>query len=155
NISNTAEMDRLTPGAEHIVEVLLDDKPGPVYLQAWGGPCTIAAALKIIQRDHPDQIEKVNKKAVLYLISDQDATFRQYLEPGWPKLTVLLNPGQFGVFAYGARNNPQPFRALFERLWMEGYITNGRGALAGTYEGEKGAFRSEGDSPSYLHQVNV
>ena len=140
NISNTAEMERLTPGAEHIAEVLLDDKPGPVYLQAWGGPCTIAKALSIIQKEHPDQIEKVIKKAVLYLISDQDGTFRNYIEPNWPKLTVLLNSGQFGVFAYGARNNPQPFRTFFERPWMEGYITTGRGALAGSYEGDKGAF---------------
>lgn len=155
NIHNTGETERLTPGAERIVEVLLDDTPGPIYLQAWGGPCTIAAALKIIQKAHPGQIEKVNNKAVLYLISDQDGTFRNYIEPNWPKLTVLLNNGQFGAFGYGARNNPQPFRVLFERPWMEGYITTGRGALAGSYEGDKGAFRSEGDTPAYLHQVDV
>jgi hypothetical protein len=154
NIHNTAETDRLTPGAERIVEVLLDDKPGPVYLQAWGGPSTIAAALKVIQKQHPDQIDKVNQKAVLYLISDQDGTFREYIEPNWPKLQILLC-NAFGSFAYGARNNPQPYRALFERPWMEGYITSGRGALAGSYEGEKGAFRSEGDSPSFFYSVDV
>jgi len=155
NIHNCAETERLTPGAERIVEVLLDDRPGPVYLQAWGGGGTIAAALKIIQKEHPGQIEKVNEKAVLYLISDQDDVFRGYIEPNWPKLQILFS-NAFGSLGYGARRNPQPYRALFERPWLEGYITVGRGALGGTYEGlEGGAFRSEGDTPSYLHQVDV
>ncbi len=154
NIHNTAETDRLTPGAERIVEVLLDDKPGPVYLQAWGGPSTIAAALKIIQKQHPDQVEKVSRKAILYLISDQDGTFREYIEPNWPRMQVLFSTA-FGSLGYGARNNPLPYRMLFERPWLEGFITKGRGALAASYEGEKGAFRSEGDTPSFLHQVDV
>jgi hypothetical protein len=60
NIKNVGEMDEDTPGADRIVQVLLDDKPGPVYLQAWGGTNTIAKALAKIQKQHPSQIEKVN-----------------------------------------------------------------------------------------------
>ena len=75
-----------TPGADRIVSVLLDDKPGRVYLQAWGGTNTIAKALSTIQRKHPDQVEKVSRKAVVYIILDQDVTFREYVEPNWPEL---------------------------------------------------------------------
>ena len=32
------EMDRETPGADRVVQVLLDDQPGPVYLQMWAEP---------------------------------------------------------------------------------------------------------------------
>jgi len=64
NISNVSEMDRDTPGSDRIVEVLLDDKPGPIYLQAWGGTNTIARALWKIQHQHPGQMARVSRKAV-------------------------------------------------------------------------------------------
>ena len=38
---------------------------------------------------------------------------------------------------------------------MEGNITVDRGPLAGAYEPNNGAFRSEGDSPSFMHQIEV
>jgi hypothetical protein len=156
NITNVGEMERDTPGADRIVQVLLDDQPGPVYLQAWGGTNTIAKALSTIQRDYPAQVEKVSQKAVVYIILDQDDTFRKYIEPNWPKLQVLGSFRQFGVLAYGwASSMPPAMRVFFERPWLEGNITVNRGPLAGAYEPNNGAFRSEGDSPSYIHQIDV
>ena len=156
NITNAGEMEKDTPGADRIVRVLLDDKPGPVYLQAWGGTNTIAKALHTIQTQHPDQIDKVSQKAIIYIVLDQDETFRKYIEPNWPKLQVLGSFRQFGALAYSWANLiPQPHRTLFERPWMEGYITVDRGPLAGAYEANNGAFRSEGDSPSFMHQIDV
>jgi hypothetical protein len=156
NITNVGEMERDTPGADRIVRVLLDDRPGPVYLQAWGGTNTIAKALRTIQTQYPDQVDKVSQKAVVYIILDQDDTFRKYIEPNWPKLQVLGSFRQFGALAYAWANLiPYPHKALFERPWMEGYITVDRGPLAGAYEPNNGAFRSEGDSPSFMHQIDV
>jgi hypothetical protein len=156
NIENVGEMQRETPGADRIVQVLLDDQPGPVYLQAWGGTNTIAKALSTIQKQHPGQIEKVNRKAVVYIILDQDDTFRKYIEPNWPKLQVLDSVRQFGVLAYNWANlMPASMRVFFERPWMEGNISVDRGSLSGSYESNEGAFRSEGDSPSYMHQIEV
>jgi hypothetical protein len=156
NITSAGEMEKDTPGADRIVRVLLDDKPGPVYLQAWGGTNTIAKALHTIQTQYPDQMDKVSQKAIVYIVLDQDDTFRKYIEPNWPKLQVLGSFRQFGVLAYSWANNiPQPHRTLFERPWMEGYITLDRGPLAGAYEPNEGAFRSEGDSPSFMHQIEV
>src|SRR5262245_24761549 len=67
NIGNVGEMEQDSPGADRIVRLLLDDRPGPVYLQAWGGTNTIARALWKIQHEHPAQIEKVNQKAIVYI----------------------------------------------------------------------------------------
>lgn len=156
NIENVGEMQRETPGADRIVQVLLDDRPGPVYLQAWGGTNTIAKALSTIQKQYPDQIEKVNRKAVVYIILDQDETFRNYIEPNWPKLQVLDSVRQFAVLAYNWSSlMPASMRVFFERPWLEGNITVDRGSLAGSYEANDGAFRSEGDSPAFMHQIEV
>ncbi len=156
NITNVGEMEKDTPGADRIVSLLLDERPGPVYLQAWGGTNTIAKALQTIQKEHPGQMDRVSQKAIVYIILDQDDTFRKYIEPNWPKLQVLGSFRQFSVLAYGWANAiPYPHKALFERPWMEGYITMDRGPLAGAYESNNGAFRSEGDSPSYMHQIEV
>lgn len=156
NIKTRGEMQTDSPGADHIVRVLLDDKPGPVYLQAWGGTNTIARALWKIQKQHPQHIDKVNKKAVIYIILDQDVTLREYIEPNWPKLQVLGSFRQFGAIAYSwASLIPKPLRVFYERPWMEGNITVGRGPLAGVYEpNEDGTFRSEGDSPAFMHQID-
>jgi len=156
NIMNVGEMEEESPGADRIVRVLLDDKPGPVYLQAWGGTNTIAKALAKIQKEHSAQIEKVSRKAIVYIILDQDDTFRKYIEPNWPKVQVLGSFRQFGALAYAwSRLTPAPQRVFFERPWMEGNITVDRGPLAGAYEPSNGAFRSEGDSPAFMHQIEV
>lgn len=156
NITNVSEMEQDTPGADRIVNILLDDRPGPVYLDVWGGTNTIAKALSTIQTQHPDAIDRVSKKAVLFIILDQDTTFRQYIEPNWPKLQVLGSFRQFGVLAFGWRNQiPPPYRVFFERPWLEGHISNGHGVLTGAYQSQDGAFRSEGDSPSFMHQIEV
>lgn len=156
NITNVSEMEQDTPGADRIVSVLLDERPGPVFLQAWGGTNTIAKALSTIQKQHPEQVDRVSQKAVVFIILDQDDTFRKYIEPNWPKLQVLGSFRQFGVLAFGWRNQiPPAYRPFFERPWLEGHISNGHGVLAGAYQSQDGAFRSEGDSPSFMHQIDV
>jgi hypothetical protein len=156
NIDNVGSMDKDSPGSDHIVQILLDDKPGKVYLQAWGGTNTIARALWKIQHEYPDQIEKVNQKAVVYIILDQDSTFRDYIEPNWPKLEIVGSFRQFGALAYAWSSLiPYPAKAMFERPWLEGNITVNHGALAAAYEPNNGAFRSEGDSPSFMYEIEV
>lgn len=156
NITNVSEMEQDTPGADRIVNVLLDDRTGPVYLQAWGGTNTIAKALSTIQKRHPDQVERVSRKAIIYIILDQDETFRKYVEPNWPTLQVLGSFRQFAVLAFGWRNQiPPAYRPFFERPWLEGHISNQHGVLAGSYQSQDGAFRSEGDSPAFMHQIEV
>ncbi|TWT84222.1 hypothetical protein CA13_56980 [Planctomycetes bacterium CA13] len=157
NIENVGEMEKVTPGSTQIVEILLQDDPAPVYLQAWGGTNTIARALKTIQQDHPEAMDRVSQKAILYLILDQDKTFREYIEPNWPELQTLGSFGQFAAIAYSwDRLIPEELHAFYDRSWMEENILHGHGPLCASYEAhpQKG-FRSEGDSPSFMHQIPV
>ena len=156
NVANVGHMSHDTPGSDRIAEILLDDQPGPVYLQAWGGTNTIARALWKIQHEHPDAMEKVSAKAIVYIILDQDKTFREYIEPNWPKLQVLGSFRQFAAIAYNwAKIIPPPEKGCFERPWMEEHILLRHGPLCAIYEARDGAFRSEGDSPSFMHQIDV
>ncbi len=157
NIDDVGAMANDTPGSDRIVEVLLDDKPGPVYLQAWGGTNTIARALWKIQHEHPDQMEKVSRKAVIYIILDQDKTFREYIQPNWPKLRVLGSFRQFAVIAYRwDRIIPTDLHSFYNGEWMKENILTEHGPLCARYEARNdGSFRSEGDSPSFMHQIRV
>jgi len=164
NIDNVGEMEKETPGSNHIVKVLLDSKPGPVYLQAWGGTNTIARALKTIQEKHPDQMKRVSEKAIIYIILDQDETFKQYILPNWPDLEVLGSFSQFGCVAYRWNDKiPAQLHRFFKGSWMKENILEGHGPLCARYEAHtknrkgfgEGDFRSEGDSPSFMHQIDV
>lgn len=173
NIDDAGAMDEDTPGSDRIVEVLLDDNPEPVYLQAWGGTNTIARALWKIQNEYPDQMEKVSEKAIIYIILNQDKTLREYIQPNWTELQVLNSFKQFRVFAYKWDELiAEEQRRFFEAEWLEKNILTDHGPLCSAYptvglekedlwEGiadrfEDGQyFLSEGDTPSFLHQIRV
>lgn len=99
-------MDAATPGSDRIVEVLLEDVDSPVWLQAWGGPNTIARALKTIQEEHPERIEEVSRRARWFIISQQDATYADYIRSEWPNLmTILSSATAYGAIAYRWRSS--------------------------------------------------
>ena len=161
NVHHVGEMEKETPGSNQIVRVLLDDKPGPVYLQAWGGTNTIARALKTIQEENRGEMERVSRKAILFVILDQDKTLREYILPNWPDLQVLVSH-QFGAIAYDwDRRIPERLHAFFRGPWMREHILDGHGPLCARYEAHQKArgrfgkydFRSEGDSPAFMHQI--
>ena len=69
NVSMESEMEEVTPGSERIVEVLLDERDNrPIWFQGWGGTNTLARALKTIEEQHPEKMESVAAKMLLYLI---------------------------------------------------------------------------------------
>lgn len=170
NVKAEGEMEEVTPGSQRIVEVLLDDSdPRPVWLQAWGGCNTIARALKTIQEIHPVKMEQVSKKVRLFLIWEQDPTYQVYIRPNWEKhsiQTVICD--QFWAIAYQWNKIlPEDKRAYFKSQWMKANILKGHGALCSLYKAhvpgshglsgdmnfDPGDFRSEGDSPAFLHTI--
>lgn len=172
NVAAEGEMDSITPGSEHIVKVLLDSTDDrPVWLQAWGGPNTIARALKTIEEEHPDKMEYVANKIRFYFIWEQDSTYQYYIRPHWGKYNIqTIISDQFWAVAYQWNKIlPEDKRAYFTGDWMKTNILEGHGALCSLYKAhEKGSqglsgdtdfndgdFRSEGDSPSFIYNINT
>lgn len=156
NISAAGEYHARSEGARLIADILLDrSDPRPVWLQAWGGCNTIAAALKIIQEDYPDRMEEVAAKTRLFLIWEQDDSYQQYIRPNWEHLNVLtIISDQFDCMAYiWDKVLPEKVKTYFEKEWMSRYIINEHGALCQIYPNKDGAFNAEGDTPSFLHAI--
>ena len=60
NVMVEGDMENPTEGSDFIKSILLDDKPGPVFIQVWGGPNTAARALLSIEEEYkgtPQNIE--------------------------------------------------------------------------------------------------
>jgi Protein of unknown function (DUF1593) len=191
NIDFEGEMEKETDGAMLICDRLLDSNPEPIYLQAWGGTNTIAAALKSIEKEYinrpnwQDIYKKVSEKAIIYTILDQDATYRKYISQSWPAVRILYNENQFWSFAYfWKRNVPPALHKYMEGDFMSSKILLNKGPLLKMYHsygdgnpplGElddifsvlekaknnqwgsfaKYDFISEGDSPAFLHLVDI
>ena len=158
NIAYEGAMEKPTPGSGHIVEVLLNPDESPIWLQAWGGSNTIARALKTIKDEHPERVEEVSQKARLFLIAEQDKTLRDYIRPEWPEVQILLSDWpSFEAIAYPWKKIlSEELQRYFDQDWMKANMLEGHGPLGAMYEaGKDGAFRSEGDTPSFLHVINT
>jgi len=158
NVKTEGEMDAVTAGSQHIVKVLLDESDDrPVWLQAWGGPNTIARALKTIEEEHPARMAGVAQKIRFYFIWEQDNTYQSYIRPRWGKFGIpTIISDQFLAIAYDNQRRavPQEKQRYFSAAWMRENILQDRGPLLALYKAhEDGRFRSEGDSPAFLHTI--
>lgn len=108
NVEFDGDYSKDTEGSNLIKSLLLDDRPGPLYVTAQGGQSTIARALKSIydQYSKTPQWEairdKVSLKLVIIPFGDQDGTYARYIKPNWPEVTEwqlsMIN------FGYGVRS---------------------------------------------------
>ena len=170
NVEEAGEMDAVTPGSQRIVDVLLDTSdPRPVWLQAWGGTNTIARALLTIEREHPERMAEVAEKMRFFFIWEQDSTYQAYIRPHWGKYGIpTIVSDQFWAIAYQWNKIlPPDERRYFEAAWMKEHLLEGHGALCSLYAAHvpgshglsgdtaftPGDFRSEGDSPAFLHAI--
>jgi len=127
----------------------------------------------------------ISSKAIIYTIMDQDDTYMNYISKKWPDIKVFYNAFQFGAFAYPwQRLVPKNQQKYFEGRFMGSQIINNHGPLLKKYysygDGQKQvgdpehihgdlnrikntqwgsfdqyAFISEGDTPAYLHLVDI
>ena len=164
NVKSEGEMDEITAGSSHIVKVLLDGSDDrPVWLQAWGGPNTIARALKTIEEKHTEKMAYVANKIRFFFIWEQDSTYQAYIRQHWGKYNIpTIISDQFEAIAYRWKQaQPEDKQMYFAGAWMKENLLENHGPLCALYEAHKsgnkgfndGDFRSEGDSPAFLHTV--
>ena len=170
NVKAEGEIDEVTAGSQLIAKVLVDETDDrPIWLQAWGGPNTIARALKTIEEEHPERMAEVAIKIRFFFIWEQDSTYQSYIRPNWGKYNILtIISDQFWAIAYQWNKIlPLDKQVFFKRDWMKLNILKDHGALCSLYKahlsgshglsGDKdfkeGDFRSEGDSPAFLHTI--
>jgi len=117
---------------------MLDDKPGPLYITAWGGQSTIARALKSIQDqyEYTTQWErlkaKISRKVILLPSGDQDDTYADYIKPNWPDIEYRQFRGGPN-FGYAAQLRAKPEDSVYMTpAWMKQNIL-ARGPLGALY----------------------
>ena len=112
-----------TDGSRLIRDNILDDRPGPLFIQAWGGSSSIAAALRSIEEEYKGKpgwdavVRKVNGKVILCLSGDQDNAYNSYIAVNWPDVWVWNAGAQMGRYT----GNP----SLTDPEWTARYMTLG------------------------------
>ncbi len=138
NIEFDGDISKDSPGSDLIRSLIMDDKPGPLYITAWGGQSTVARALRSIQEQYEFTTEweaiklKISRKVVLLPSGDQDDTYARYIRPNWPGIEYR----QFSDspnYGYGAQNRAKPEDLIYmTSSWMKENVSD-RGPLGAMY----------------------
>jgi hypothetical protein len=138
NIEFDGDISKDSPGSDLIRSLMLDDKPGKLFITAWGGQSTIARALKSIQEEYEyttqwDMIKKkISRKVVLLPSGDQDDTYAGYIKPNWPDIDYRQFTGGPN-YGYGAQLRAKPADSVYlTSAWMKENVTD-RGPLGALY----------------------
>jgi hypothetical protein len=156
NVDFEGDTAHASPGSDLIADVLLDDRPGPVFLQLWAGPSTVARALMSIEERFGETPEweavhaTVSAKAVISKFASQDDTYDDYIAVAWPGIRVI----EVATLAWGymARRTIRPEdQHLLGASWTRDNVT-GVGPLGGLYRvwGD-GRQMVPGDMTDYFH----
>ncbi len=136
-------------GARHIIRVLTDPDPRPVWVQAWGGTNTIAQAISIMARDfRKEDLGKALAKLKIYAIADQDST-AAWIRENYPEV-FYIQCHQFTALNYQHEGHPYSNHVIFSKDWTTRNVKEGHGALGAMYAQ---SYFSEGDSPSFFHLI--
>ena len=130
-----------TPGSDKIVEVLLEDNPDPVHIQAWGGGNTAARAFYKLKTRYPEEYQRAVSKVVMYNIWYQDGA-GNYIENYHPEVTMIYCGSFAGTWNYRSQKNTYDF--------IEKNVKNNHGPLGALYPQE---YVSEGDSPAFFYSL--
>jgi hypothetical protein len=149
-----------TPGAQLIIDTLLDDDPRPVHVLSWGGANTTASALWKLKTEYPrEKFDYGVSRIRIYCIWYQDGG------GGWIQTDI---PGAYINEAYRWENvwdyqsydkafkgrpssNPPDVQEYMKPAWLDANVKIGHGPLGALYAQK---YTSEGDTPSFLHLVN-
>jgi hypothetical protein len=138
NIEFDGDFSKDSPGSELIKSKILDDKPGLLFITAWGGESTIARALKSIQDQYENSTQwevikkKISRKVVLLPSGDQDDSYAKYIKPNWPDIDCRQFWGGPN-YGYGAQLHAKPEDSIYmTSTWTNGNVSS-RGSLGALY----------------------
>ncbi len=138
NIEFDGDISKDSPGSDLIKSLILDDKPGPLFITACGGQSTIARALKSIQEQYEYTTEwesvkdKISRKVVLLPSGDQDDTYATYIKPNWPGIDYRQFRGGPN-YGYGAQLGASKEDSVYlTASWMKENVSD-RGPLGALY----------------------
>jgi hypothetical protein len=138
NIEFDGDISKNSPGSDLIKSLILDDKPGKLFITAWGGQSTIARALKSIQEEYENTTQweaikkKISRKVVLLPSGDQDDTYAKYIKPNWPDIEYRQFSGGPN-YSYGAQLRASPGDSVYlTSSWMKENVSD-RGPLGALY----------------------
>ncbi|MES1219257.1 MAG: DUF1593 domain-containing protein, partial [Bacteroidota bacterium] len=158
NIEFDGDISKNSPGSDLIRSLMLDDKPGKLFITAWGGQSTIARALKSIQEQYEYTHDwtaikkKISAKVVLLPSGDQDDTYAKYIKPNWPDIEYR----QFREgpnYGYGAQLRAKSVDSIYlTTSWLKANVSD-RGPLGALYRvwGD-GKQMVKGDKMDYFGQ---
>ena len=138
NIEFDGDISKDSPGSTLIKSLMLDDKPGPLFITAWGGQSTIARALKSIQEQYENTTQweaikkKISRKVVLLPSGDQDDTYSTYIKPNWPDIDYRQFSGGPN-YGYGAQLGARQEDSVYlTASWTKENVSD-RGPLGALY----------------------
>ena len=145
-----------TDASEHIISVVDEDDPRPIWFVIWGGPRPLSQALwKVKNERSAEEYEAFLDKIRIYSINKQDQTFA-WLEDNAQKAFTIVS------VAGGGRN--QTFRGIYktgdlstgDSAWVEENIINSSSPLGQIYPSRGAGVPGikEGDTPSFLYLLS-
>ncbi len=138
-----------TEGARHIISVLLEPDPRPVWVQAWGGTNTIAQAISLLEKKYQgEDILRAKSKLKIFAIADQDST-SAWIREKYPEI-FYIQSHQFTALNYQHEGHPYSNHLIFSDEWTTRNVKNDHGPLGIMYAQ---SYFSEGDSPAFFHLI--
>ncbi|MBB5803498.1 hypothetical protein F4560_003266 [Saccharothrix ecbatanensis] len=142
-----------TPGEKLIISTLLDDDPRPVHVQAWGGVNTLASALWRLKTYHSAaDFTRATAKLRAYAIWYQDGG-GGWIEDNIRQAHIYEANQWHRIWDYQSLTGPNPdtVKDYMTEAWLNSNVKDDHGPLGAMYPQ---SYVSEGDSPSFLHQVD-
>lgn len=154
-----------TGGSRQIIAALERDDERPLWISVWGGPNTLAQALRDLRASRPPaEVEKLVAKLRIYAISDQDDS-GAWIRREFPNLFYIVTPSNPASFQEyyratwtgisGGRGDhaaPGYHFDLVDNPWLEANIINDHGPLGALYP--RLMYIMEGDTPSFLGLID-
>ena len=155
--------DKLTPGAELLIDAVDRNDPRPLYISIWGGANTLAQALWHVRDTRSsEELKAFVGKLRIYAISDQDDS-GAWMRREFRDLSYIVSPSSEDGEEYSSatwtgisgdkfyRNAPGADFSTVSNKWLDDHVRS-KGFLGETYPYY--IFIMEGDTPAFFSLLN-